>query len=314
MTQGSPFFTYDRLATQMAIAPTDPTLPLAGEFWHEGELAILVGQAGVGKSAMAFQIAFGIATGTATASGFDVGLPPQAVLILDHENDDRDIRSRLDLDFEVPQNIWRADISPDVALHNLDGYLTYLEGLILALGTKVIIIDNIAWLTFGSSQQDIHKEAANLMRGLMRLRKKLEVSVLVIAHRNKADHGYLDISSVAGSSNVTRFVPAVFGMAHFPTDETQLYFKQIKFGRGRPARWTTNSVLVGALQMDNYLKVITDATDVVRERDLFRESGGSKSDMARELLKETSMTDAQIAKQLDVSPQLVNKLRNSTES
>ena len=263
---------------------------------------------------MAFQIAFGIATGTATAPGFDVGLPPQAVLILDHENDDRDIRSRLDLDFEVPQNIWRADISPDVALHNLDGYLTYLEGLILALGTKVIIIDNIAWLTFGSSQQDIHKEAANLMRGLMRLRKKLEVSVLVIAHRNKADHGYLDISSVAGSSNVTRFVPAVFGMAHFPTDETQLYFKQIKFGRGRPAKWTPNSVLVGALQMDKYLKVITDATDVVRERDLFRESGESKSDMARELLKETSMTDAQIAKQLDVSPQLVNTLRHKQNS
>jgi hypothetical protein len=81
MTQGTQFFTYERLATQMAIAPIDPTLPLVGEFWHEGELAILVGQAGVGKSAMAFQIAFGIATGNKTAPGFDVGLPPQAVLI-----------------------------------------------------------------------------------------------------------------------------------------------------------------------------------------------------------------------------------------
>lgn len=309
------FFTYDRLARQMAIAPTLPTLPLAGEFWHEGELAILVGQAGVGKSAMALQIGLGIAMGKTTTPGLDVGTEPQSVLILDHENDERDIRSRLDLNFQIPADIWRADISPDVALHNLDGYLTHLEGLILALGTKVIIIDNIAWLTFGSSQQDIHKEAANLMRGLMRLRKKLDVSILVIAHRNKADQGYLDISSVAGSSNVTRFVPSVFGMAHFPTDETQLYFKQIKFGRGRPAKWTTSSVLVGQLQMDQYLKVVTDASNVVRERDLFKEKADSKSDMVRELLaSEPSLTDAQIASQLDVSKQLVNKLRNSTES
>lgn len=311
----SVFFTYERLATQMAIAPTEPTLPLAGEFWHEGELAILVGQAGVGKSAMAFQIAFGIATGTTTAQGFEVGLNPRAVLILDHENDDRDIRSRIESGYDVPHNIWRADISPDVALENLDGYLTHLEHLILSLGVRDIIIDNIAWLTFGSSQQDIHKEAANLMRGLMRLRKKLDVSILVVAHRNKADNGYLDISSVAGSSNVTRFVPAVFGMAHCPGDETRIYFKQIKFGRGRAAKWTTNSVLTGSLQMDNYLKVVTDASDLVRERDLFKDSGDSKSDMVRELLaSEPNKSDNQIAVQIGVSKQLVNKLRNSSAS
>lgn len=308
------FFNYERLATQMAIAPLEPTLPLAGEFWHEGELGILVGQAGVGKSALAVQIALGVATGKTTAPGLEVGLEPQTVLILDHENDDRDIRSRITVEFDVPSNIWRADISPDVALENLDGYLTHLESLIQSLGSSVIIIDNIAWLTFGSSQQDIHKEASALMRGLMRLRKKLDVSILVIAHRNKTDQGYLDISSIAGSSNVTRFVPSVFGIAHFPTDETKLYLKQIKFGRGRPAKWTTNSVLVGTLQMENYLKVITEATEVVRERDLFQESGGSKSDMVRELLRESRMTDGQIAEQLDVSKQLVNRLRKEQNS
>lgn len=311
MTDGKQFFTVERMVLQMGLAPTEPTRPIAGEFWHEGELAICVGQAGVGKSALALQLAIGIATGKTTAPGFDVGTPPDKVLLMDHENDDRDQRSRISKHYELSSNIYRGDLSPDVAIDKLDNYLNELELLVLKLGTRYVIIDNIAWLTYGTNDKDIHKESANLMRGLMRLRKKLNLSILVIAHRNKGDREYLDIGSVSGSSNVTRFVPSVFGIAHWPSDENRLYFKQIKFGRGRPAKWTSSSVLIGELVMGNYLQVVTNTNEVVRERELFKdEARENKSDLIREVLMSGSKaSDADLAKEYAVSKQLVNKLR-----
>ena len=67
--------------------------PLFGEFWNEGELAIMFADTGKGKSILAVQIAESIASARAIKP-FRLGTKPQRVLLFDFELDDRQFSLR----------------------------------------------------------------------------------------------------------------------------------------------------------------------------------------------------------------------------
>jgi len=71
-----------RRANDAFAAGVKPPRPLFGEFWREGELALLFGAAGTGKSLLAVQLAESLARGR-RFEGLDGPAKPLSVLYVD---------------------------------------------------------------------------------------------------------------------------------------------------------------------------------------------------------------------------------------
>src|SRR5215213_9002138 len=79
---------------------------LFSEFWREGELAVLSGDAGIGKSILASQIADSISRGEAR-SGFKMDVAKQKVLYVDFDTTNAALFKRYS--YDNGQNPYRFD-------------------------------------------------------------------------------------------------------------------------------------------------------------------------------------------------------------
>ena len=81
-----------------------PPKQLFGEFWRDGEIAVLFGQTNTGKTVLAMQMAMDLARGQASMPEyFPVDTPPLKVLYFDMEMTDAQISRRL-AGIEIPNN------------------------------------------------------------------------------------------------------------------------------------------------------------------------------------------------------------------
>src|SRR4051812_39660340 len=152
---------------------------LFGEFWLEGEIAIMFADTGRGKSILAVQIAEAIATGK-PIEPFETGVPPQRVLYLDFELTDKQFEMRYAEDgedgderlanhYEFSENFLRAEIitlehHPRPMYKTFDEYLVAMLNKVLReTGAKVLIVDNLTYLRQRNEQTG---EAVRLMKAL----------------------------------------------------------------------------------------------------------------------------------------------------
>lgn len=288
---------------------TIPKKELFGSFWKERELAILCGQTGAGKSALAFQIALAIAEGR-TFGGFGSEGEPAPVLYIDFENDVEDWKERTS-GIKVPRNLLRSTLSLDADFDNLT---PVLAPSILAecarTGARSVILDNISWLfSDAPGKTDIHRETGALMKRLHALRKEHGIALLVVAHTNK-DKGFtpFTLADVSGSSNVTRYAQSVFSLAQVYGDEQGRYMKQLKT-RGREKEFGGSKVAVSRLEHSSgFLHLARMEHLDTREIDLIREESKSKRPEVEKLL-EAGKGTREIAEDLGVSESYVRRVK-----
>ncbi len=154
---------------------------LFGELWKTGELCVMFGEAGVGKSLLAVQIADSIAKGRGVEP-FGPEAGPRRVLYVDLEKTASQFAERY------------TEADPDRAgrrrRHNFSkrfdrvapldgGYVRAAEigRRIESSGATVVVIDNLSHMLRGG----LPREAAAAMRELRRVRSAYGVSILVVA-------------------------------------------------------------------------------------------------------------------------------------
>jgi transcriptional regulator with XRE-family HTH domain/archaellum biogenesis ATPase FlaH len=212
---------------------------LCGHFWHEGELAIMFADTGLGKSVLAVQIANSIAESDSDASDiFACKSEGRTVLYLDFEltdkqfelrysgeNDDgeaehmamsdRFLRGTIDLYADVPDGM------------TFTQYLMQeIERCIDETGARVLIVDNISFLR--GSQTSVH-EATAMMRDLRRLMERREVSILVLAHTPKRiARRPLTLNDLQGSKALSNFADSIFAIGESCLGPDIRYIKQLK--------------------------------------------------------------------------------------
>lgn len=309
--EGAPSIFYTRpLREQIEEHESVPKKELFGSFWMERELAILCGQTGAGKSALAFQIALAIAEGR-TVGGFGSEGEPAPVLYIDFENDVEDWKERTS-GLKVPRNLLRSTLSTDA---DLDQISLLLAPSILAecarTGARSVILDNISWLfSDAPGKTDIHRETGALMKRLNILRQEHGIAVLVVAHTNK-DKGFstFTLADISGSTNVTRFAQSVFCLAQTLGDESGRYMKQLK-ARGREREFGGAKVAVSRLEHSNgFLHLARMEHLDTREIDLIREE--SKSKRAEiEALIDAGKGTKEIAEAMDVTTRYVRSIKS----
>lgn len=203
---------------QMAVP--DP-VPLWKTLWFENECAVLFADTNVGKSLLAVQIGVDIARDGRTVAYFDFELSAKQFQM---RYTDKDSQTA----FQFPETFMRYEVSDDIVMEeDLQFMLAQIEETCVEAGAKIAIIDNLTWLSNKSESGDA---AGELMKGLIQMKRKHGMSLLVLAHTPKrAVTSKLTQNSLAGSKKIANFIDSMFAIGHDITDGAQgRYIKQIK--------------------------------------------------------------------------------------
>jgi hypothetical protein len=227
----------------MHVASSQPVpKQLFDDLWREGELAILFGDTGKGKSALAVQIGESIARGRPFFP-FGMTAKPRNVLLLDFEMSEKQIEMRYSADpepnskgrlkrkYSFSKRFHRVVVRPEILYREsgepLENVLReLLHPLIVKTGASVLIIDNITHL---KRTAESYRETVPLMKELQRLRRRFGLSILVIAHTRKRDAKRgIAINDLQSAGMLSKGVDNIFAIGQSRRHSAERYIKHIK--------------------------------------------------------------------------------------
>lgn len=167
-------------------------------------------------------------------------------------------------------------------------------------GTKYIFLDN---LTFACNDSEKGVSATKFMMQIIRLKKKYNLTTIIIAHTPKI-RGYQPITQydLAGSAKLISFFDAGIAVARSAKDNNLRYVKQVKVRTGEYRYDAENVMVFDVAQVDGFLQFIFQ--DYAREEDHLKEGEGSEEldeIYAILRLKEEGRSLRDIARVLDMS-------------
>lgn len=209
---------------------------LFNDFWNEKELSILFADTGKGKTVLSFQIAEMIAKGQSIGN-FCCEVEPSKILYFDYELTGKQIELRYKTDtgakvYRFSENFNRVTVDPSRLSDDFDEglFLNQIEELISRYEAKFVIIDNITYLI---TEIEKSKTALPLMRRLVAMKKKYELSILVIAHTPKRDESKpITMNNLNGSKMIANFIDNLFAIGQSSKDSNLFYLKRLKFRTG----------------------------------------------------------------------------------
>ena len=237
---------------------------LFGEFWFEGELCILFADTGKGKTILAVQIGDSISRGEGIAN-FTFEAKKQKVLYFDFELSDKQFEARYSErngdyftnHYRFDENFRRGEINqssfqPD-HFKDFQEYLNFsLEFEISESRTKILIVDNITYL---KNATETAKDALPLMKELIRLKKRYDLSILALAHTPKRDLSRpLTVNDLQGSKMLSNFADSIFAIGESAKDKNLRYIKQIKARNSEEKYHSENVVVCQVAKPDNFLR------------------------------------------------------------
>ena len=171
-----------------------PLIPLYPDIVLEGDLSIIFGQSGIGKTIFAMQIARYIA-----------------------EHDKRVLY--VDCEMTPRQE------------HPAEDILKGIEEVAVANYVNVVFIDNITAL---GQSLDRSADAGTLMASLNALKKKYNWTLVVLNHVPKMFSGNvpLSLSAMQGSAKINQLIDDAIGIAQSCIDSNLVYVKQCKWRNG----------------------------------------------------------------------------------
>lgn len=222
---------------------------LCGPLWYEGEICILFADTNVGKSILAVQIADMVSNGlycNTSLPELKPQTPPQPVVYADFELSlaqfgrryscphPQEEGKKVYYDFSPQFN--RVELYYDLSADGdadefatkefADQIISDLEMRLDETGSQVLIIDNI---TFMASGTETAADAMPLMKKLVALKKRHNLSILLLAHTPKRSLcNPLTRNDLQGSKMLINFADSAFAIGESTQGRDIRYIKQIK--------------------------------------------------------------------------------------
>ena len=277
-----------------------PPKELISHILVEQETTILFSGPGVGKTALAMQIALELAEQGMRVLYVNFELSKQQ-LALRYPNKDS------------PSTLYHASIDytkmHDVTDQNL--ILPEIERLAVERNIEVIIIDNFTNLCINSKEA---AEAGNIMVKLLAMRMTHNWTMLILAHVPKRKPGDpLTIDDLAGSKLLSNLADNVIGFNKSRKDKDMRYFIQLKY-RSLPIELDFKNVQELTLtSSDGWLHFEYGGYDeerahLPRSRD---EKAELERDIIRELKQPNGLSYRDIADKLGTSSSTVQRVAKS---
>lgn len=287
---------------------------LCGYLWFEGEICILFASSNQGKTIWAVQLAQSISSGI-PLPGFILDAAAQLVAYFDFEMSTRQFLVRYCEDggesFQWSDNFRRYELNPNAEMPAdfacFEDYLIHsIEGVIVRTGVKVIIIDNLTYL---SSDTETAKNAAPLMKRLKEMKAKYDLSVLILAHTPKRDGSRpITQSDLQGSSRLMQFCDSSFAIGASTQGSDIKYIKQIKV-RSTANEYDADKVVVCQICKEGnflQLKPIGRSTEQIHLREA-RDDKAEQLAHAKQLAAQ-GKTQREMAEVMGISAASVNRL------
>jgi KaiC/GvpD/RAD55 family RecA-like ATPase len=216
---------------------------LYDELWREGEMAVLYGEAGTGKSLLAMHIAQLISRGTGAGRGPNAARP-QKVLYIDLKLTDEQFQMRYSAKagrgkserqtkHKFGDNLLRVGV--DLARASSAGPLPRvlangIRRMIKESGAKVVVLDSLSRLR--SSNQGSREEVP-IMRELDRIRRELGVSILVVTNAVRRDAAKpIELYHLHASRVMASYADSIFALVKSRTADDGYYIKQVRSRSG----------------------------------------------------------------------------------
>lgn len=279
----------------------DPN-PLFLTIWYETQVCCLFADSNVGKSILGVQVGAEIANF-------------QTVLYFDFELSDKQFQLRYTDKttgqlHEFPPNFYRLEINIegiDFDTNFEESIILNMEQVALAMNAKVLIIDNLTWICNESEKGDA---AGRLMKSLMQLKKKHNLSILVLAHTPKRSlSNPITQNDLAGSKKLFNFFDSVFAIGFSAKDEGQRYIKQLKSRSGEIV-YNSNNVLVCCIEQVGAFLQFTKIGFTTEKEHLKALNKDEETALLENViaLQSEGKTQRAIAAELGISTSKVNRL------
>ncbi len=297
---------------------------LFSNYWLEGELAILFGDTGGGKSALAMQIARALSGGE-RFEPFEMEVPPTRVAYFDFELNAEQFRKRYTA--EIPDPADTGPLFPDELVRcppeafselppgfddKFEFLINSIVDLVTLLDAKVVIIDNITWL---STNIESSPTTLRLMKTLVHLKNQYGLSILVLAHSPKRfSRAHISVAHLHGSKMLSNFADSIFAMGTSMRGENCRYLKGVKHrsSAARPVSTEVASLRIG--KSGRFLGFTFDGFKDERAHIgwSLRESTVDRDALIEQVeeLSQRNFSQREIAAELGVSPATVNRSLN----
>ena len=270
-----------------------PLVSLYPDIVLEGDLSIIFGQSGIGKTIFAMQIARYIAE-----SG-------KRLLYVDCEMTPRQLGNRYKTP-NFPPTFLRAEMDRE---HPAEDVLKGIEEVAVANHVEVVFIDNITAL---GQSLDRSADAGVLMASLNTLKKKYNWTLVVLNHVPKMFSGNvpLSLSAMQGSAKINQLIDDAIGLAQSCIDSNLVYVKQCKWRNGELTMGADHvAVYERCKDEDGNLGFISRGFGTEQEH-LSIENSNEREEMKARVreLSNKGMTQTAIANQLSISQSKVSRL------
>ena len=273
-----------------------PIVPLYPNIVVEGDLCVLFGQSGIGKTIFAMQIACHIAK-----SG-------KWVLYVDCEMTVRQLGNRYATP-NFPSTFLRAQIDPD---HPAKDILKGIEEVAAIKQVDVIFLDNITALGHSLEKGG---DAGPIMDSLNTLKKKYGWTLVVLNHIPKMFSGNvpLSLSAMQGSAKISQLVDDAIGMAQSRKSSNLVYVKQCKW-RNSELTLTDDHVAIFERGLDSLGNLVFTSRGYASEREHLDSLCGYKEQLKNRVkeLKEKGLVQIQIGAELGITQSMVSRLLKET--
>lgn len=320
--------TYERASESVDIALEEPDPEdLYYGLICQGEATAFYGESGSGKTIFAVQMAIKMAQ-------------RRKVLYADFELSRKQFQKRyakrttdpetgkeVITRYPFPPNLFRCffnnDDDTDEDSYTEDSILAAIEQTALECKAEVVFIDNLTYLCAAAEDT---KEAAKLMKKLVRLKRKYGWTLIVLTHSPKRDNSLpLTQDSMSGSKKLANLFDAVIALGKSAKDSGIRYIKQCKV-RSSAEVYTADNVAVYSIVDENsflhfkflstgveadYLKTRQDndlSEAVFQILDL-----RSKKYSEQKIANELGISKSKVHRALDKYSDLYNRLYNSPE-
>ena len=270
-----------------------PLVSLYPDIVLEGDLSIIFGQSGIGKTIFAMQIARFIAENG------------KRVLYVDCEMTPRQLGNRYET-ANFPLTFLRAEMDRE---HPAEDVLKGIEEVAAANHVDVVFIDNITAL---GQSLDRSADAGTLMASLNTLKKKYNWTLVVLNHVPKMFSGNvpLSLSAMQGSAKLNQLIDDAIGIAQSSIDSNLVYVKQCKWRNGE-LTMGADHVAIYERRKDEYGNLGFTSRGFGTEQDhLSTESGNDRNELIARMkeLSAKGMTQTAIAELLGTSQSKVSRL------
>lgn len=212
-----------------------------------------------------------------------------------------------------PSNFIRAEIDPElIAGADLEQEILDSIEEAAAQGISFFIIDNI---TFICNDSEKGATAGSFMMKLIRLKKKFNLTTIVIAHTPKRRLWEpITQNDLAGSAKLINFFDAGIALARSAKDTNLRYLKQVKVRTGEYQYDAENVIILDISKTDGFLKF--EVQGYAREDDHLRNR--ESSDNVEEILsilrlRKDGKSLREIARTLEMSLGMVQRRLRTAE-